>query len=138
MIRDTGSTQLSKPASGPRFARTNKMIKTVKYKLDQKAIVTVRGLAKGHGISKSSSNLILRDDLKLHAYKMTRCVSSFQMKKRFNLDGLYSSQNQCVWVASRDEADEQEGIKMRQKFPQNFLVWLGVCFKGVTPIVILD
>jgi hypothetical protein len=27
---------------------------------------------------------------------------------------------------------------MRQKFPQKVMVWLGVCSKGVTPLVILD
>lgn len=81
MISDAGSTQLSKPPSDPRFTRTSKMIKNVKYKLDQKTIVTVQSLAKGYGISKSSSLRILRDGLKLYAYKMTRCVTCFQMKK---------------------------------------------------------
>ncbi len=27
---------------------------------------------------------------------------------------------------------------MRQKFPQKVMVWLGVCSKGVTPLVIFD
>jgi len=35
-------------------------------------MVTVRGVAKGHGISKSSSHRILRDDLKLHAMHFCR------------------------------------------------------------------
>ena len=56
----------------------------------------------------------------------------------FDLDGIYNSQNQRIRAASRDEADEQGGIKMRQKFPQKVMVWLGVCSKGVTPLVILD
>ncbi|CAF4699035.1 unnamed protein product, partial [Rotaria magnacalcarata] len=55
----------------------------------------------------------------------------------FDLDGIYNSQNQRIWVASRDEADEQGGIKIRQKFPEKVMVWLGACSKGVTPLVIL-
>ncbi|CAM4833271.1 unnamed protein product [Rotaria magnacalcarata] len=43
----------------------------------------------------------------------------------FDLDGIYNSQNQRIWTASRDEADEHGGIKMRQKFSQKVMVWLG-------------
>ncbi|CAF3391616.1 unnamed protein product, partial [Rotaria sp. Silwood2] len=46
--------------------------------------------------------------------------------------------NQRIWAASRDEADKKGGIQMKQKFPQKFMIWLGVCSKGVTPLVILD
>jgi hypothetical protein len=44
------------------------------------------------------------------------------MKKMFDLDGIYNSQNQRIWAVSRDEADEKGGIKMRQKFPQKVMV----------------
>ncbi|CAF3279618.1 unnamed protein product [Rotaria sp. Silwood2] len=56
----------------------------------------------------------------------------------FDLDGIYNSQNQRIWATSRDEADKKGGIQMKQKFPQKFMIWLGVCSKGVTPLVILD
>ncbi|CAF1156711.1 unnamed protein product [Rotaria magnacalcarata] len=56
----------------------------------------------------------------------------------FDLGGIYNSQNHYIWTTSRDEADEHGGIKMRQKFPQKVVIWLGVCSKGVTPLVILD
>ncbi|CAF1110758.1 unnamed protein product [Rotaria magnacalcarata] len=51
---------------------------------------------------------------------------------------MYNSQNQRIWATSRDEADEKGGIKVKQKFPQKVMVWLGVCSKGVTPLVIFD
>ncbi|CAF4155164.1 unnamed protein product, partial [Rotaria magnacalcarata] len=51
---------------------------------------------------------------------------------------MYNSQNQRIWAASRDEADENGGINVKQKFPQKVMVWLGVCSKGVTPLVIFD
>jgi hypothetical protein len=62
----------------------------------------------------------------------------FSDEKMFDLDGTYNSQNQRIWAASRDEADERGGIKMRQKLPQKFMVWLDVCSKGVTPLDIFD
>jgi len=166
MIRDTGSIQLSTSPGAPRLARTSKTIEKVKHKLDRKKMVTTRGLAKEYGISKSSAHRILTKDLKLYAYKMTiepklteeqknkrkKIVNwignnfrkedtmriLFSDEKMFDLDGIYNSQNQRIWAASRDEADEQGGIKMRQKFPQKVMVWLGVCSQGVTPLVILD
>jgi hypothetical protein len=56
----------------------------------------------------------------------------------FDLDDIYNSQNECIWAVSRDEADKKGGIKMKQKFPQKVMVWLGVCSEGVIPLVILD
>ncbi|CAF0849042.1 unnamed protein product [Adineta ricciae] len=151
MIRETGSIQLLKPPGGPRFART---------------MVSVRSLTKDYPISKSSVHRILREDLKLHAYKMTvepkiteepktkrkkfvNWVGNnfrkedtmrilFSDEKMFDLDAIYNSQNQRIWVASRDEADEKGGIKMKQKFSQKFMVWLGVCSEGMIPLVIFD
>ena len=69
MIRETGSIQLSTPPGGPRFARTSKTIEKVKHKLNQQ-MVSVRSLAKYYSISKSSAHRILKDNLKLCAYKM--------------------------------------------------------------------
>ena len=69
MIHETGSIQLSTPSDGPRFARTSKTIQKVKHKLNQQ-VVSVRSLAKDYSISKSSAHRILKDNLKLCAYKM--------------------------------------------------------------------
>ena len=62
----------------------------------------------------------------------------FSDEKVFDLDGMYNSQNQRIWASSRDEADEKGGIEEKQKFPEKVMVWLGVCSKGVTPLVIFD
>ena len=69
MICETGSIQLSIPPGGPHFARTSKMIQKVKHKLNLQ-MVSVRSLAKDYSISKSSAHRILKDNLKLCAYKM--------------------------------------------------------------------
>ncbi|CAF1629333.1 unnamed protein product [Rotaria magnacalcarata] len=62
----------------------------------------------------------------------------FSDEKMFDVDGIYNSQNQRIWAASCDEANEKGGIKMKQKLPKKVMVWLGVCSKGVTPLVIFD
>ena len=51
---------------------------------------------------------------------------------------MYNSQNQRIWASSRDEADGKGGIKEKQKFLQKIMVWLGVCSKRVTSLVIFD
>ena len=165
MIRETGSIQLPTPPGGLRFARISKTIQKVKHKLNQQ-MVSVRSLAKDYSISKSSAHRILKDNLKLCAYKMRiepklteehknkrkKFVNwvghnfrkentmriLFSDEKIFDLDDMYNSQNQRIWASSRDEADEKGGIKEKQKFPQKVMVWLGVCSKGVTPLVIFD
>ena len=43
-----------------------------------------------------------------------------------------------MWAVNRADADKKGGIKQKRKFPQKVMVWLGVCSKGVTPLVILD
>ncbi|CAF2117487.1 unnamed protein product [Rotaria magnacalcarata] len=58
-------------------------------------------------------------------------------KKFFDIDGVYNSQNDRVWAIDRAYADKNGGIKQKRKFPQKVMVWLGVCSKGVTPLVIL-
>ncbi|CAF1934896.1 unnamed protein product [Rotaria magnacalcarata] len=59
-------------------------------------------------------------------------------KKIFDLNGMYNTQNDRVWTINREEADKNGGVKQRQKFPERVMVWLGVCSRGVTLLVILD
>ncbi len=62
----------------------------------------------------------------------------FSDEKIFDVDRIYNSQNERISAVSRVEANERGRIKMEQKFLQNVMVCLGVCFKGVTPLVIFD
>ena len=57
-------------------------------------------------------------------------------EKLFNIDGIYNSQNDCISTVSRVETDKRGVVKQKRKFPQKVMVWLGVCSKGVSPIVI--
>ena len=130
---DTDSIQLSTPPGGPLFAQTSKTVQKVKHNFNQKKMVSARSLTKDYGISKSSAHRILKEDMKLFPYKLRiepkltvehdnkrkKFVNSvghsfrkddtmrilFSDEKIFDLDGMYNSQNQLIWAASRDEAD---------------------------------
>ena len=58
------------------------------------------------------------------------------MRKYFNIDGVYNSQNDRMWAVNCADADEKSGIKQRRKHPEQVMEWLGVCSKGITPLVI--
>ena len=62
----------------------------------------------------------------------------FSDEKLFDIDGVYNSQNDRVWDVSRGEADKQGGIKQTRKFPEKVMVWLAICSKGVSPLVIFE
>ena len=64
--------------------------------------------------------------------------SLFSDEKFFDIDGVYNSQNDRVWVVDRADADEKGGIQQRRKFPQKVMVWLGACSKDSTPLLIFD
>ncbi|CAF1928957.1 unnamed protein product [Rotaria magnacalcarata] len=56
----------------------------------------------------------------------------------FDIDGVYNSQNDRIWAVDRSEADIKGGTRQKRKFPQKIMVWLGVCSKGVSPLVIFE
>jgi hypothetical protein len=122
------------------------MIQKVKHKLDQKKLVSGRSLAKEYGMPKSSGHRIMKEELVLYPYKMIiklKLTDEHNMKRKkfvnwdfesfrkedtmrilfsdgkmFDIDGIYNFQNQRILVASRAEANERGGIKMKQKFPK--------------------
>jgi transposase len=166
MLLETGAIQLIHSPGRPRTARSKKNINKIKARLKGKKPVTLRQLAQELDISHESVRQALKSDLRLKAYKKTTepLLTNLQKIKRkkfcywvhnnfkkedtlrilfsdeklFDLDGVYSSQNDRVWAASRTEADEKGGKKQKRKFPQKVMVWLGACSEGLTPLIILD
>ena len=53
----------------------------------------------------------------------------FSDENLFDLDGLYNAQSERIWAVCRDEADEKDGTKTHQKFPQKVMICLDVCSK---------
>ncbi|CAF3813941.1 unnamed protein product, partial [Rotaria sp. Silwood1] len=56
----------------------------------------------------------------------------------FDIDGVYNTQNDRIWAVNRAEANEKGGILQKKSFSQKVMVWLGVCSKGVSPLMIFD
>ncbi|CAF1037694.1 unnamed protein product [Rotaria magnacalcarata] len=165
MIEKTGAIRLSAPPGPPRIIRTKQMIEKVKNRLKRKKKVSSRILAHELSVSRTSVRRILRDDLQYHAYKMrvvpllkdehkgkrkrfsnwirtyfkkeTTMKILFSDDKMFDIDGVYNSQNDRIWAVNRQEADKAGGRKQKRKFSDKIMVWLGVCSKGVSPLVIL-
>ena len=128
--------------------------------------VSARKLSKELKLSRTSIQRILRDDLRYFSYKIiikpfltdahkaerkrfANWVRSnfrkeqtmrllFSNEKLFDMGGVYNVQNDRVWAPSRVEANECDGIKMKRKFSQKVMVWLGACLKGITPLVIFE
>ncbi|CAF5119622.1 unnamed protein product, partial [Rotaria sp. Silwood1] len=53
----------------------------------------------------------------------------------FDSDRVYNTQNDRIWAENCDEANQKDGIHQKKKFPVKVMVWLGVCSKGVSPLV---
>ena len=166
MIRETGSISMTTSSGRPRTIRTKTMVQKIKSRLKRKKRVSSRKLAQELDISRTSVRRVLNDDLGLRPYKIrivphiTDAQKSkrkkfanwirtnfkkedtlkilFSDEKMFDIDGVYNAQNDRVWAVNRSEADKNGGKKQKRKFPQKVMVWLGVCSKGVTPLVILD
>ncbi|CAF2094995.1 unnamed protein product, partial [Rotaria magnacalcarata] len=166
MIRKTGSISMATSPGRSRTTRTKAMIQKIKNRLRRKRRVSSRKLTQELDISRTSVRRVLRNDLGLRAYKkrivpMIRDAENLKRKKfanwlrtnykkeetlkvlfsdekMFDIDGVYNAQNDRVRAVNRGEADKKGGKKQKRKFPQKVMVWLGVCSKGVTPLVILD
>ena len=74
-----------------------------------------RKLSRELSISRTSVQRVLRDDLGLQAYKM-QVEPLLSEEKIFDIDGVYNSQNQRIWVVNRAEADARGCIRQRYKF----------------------
>ena len=59
-------------------------------------------------------------------------------EKMFDIDGVYNSQNDRIWAVNRADANIRGGVRQKRKFPEKDMVWLGVCSKGVSPLVIFE
>jgi transposase len=165
-IRETGCIELSKPTGRPRTIRTRAAIRKVKTRWQKGKCVTSRKLARRLAISRTSVQRILRHDLGLKSYgvlmeplltdehkekrlKFANWIRTnfrkentmrflFSDEKMFDIDGIYNSQNDRIWAIDRQDANRRGGVRQRRKFPQKLMVWLGVCSKGVSPLVIFE
>ena len=71
MIRSTGSIDLSSPPGSTRLVRTRGSIEKVKNRVERNTRISTRKLARDLGISRTTIQRILKDDLGLKPYKKT-------------------------------------------------------------------
>ena len=144
MIRDTGKITLFKSTGRLRTVRTAANIRKVKHRHDRLQVFSYLKIARDLRISRTIAQRILKDHLKLKSYriKVQTKISGDQKAERlkfanwirtnfrkqdtlrflfsddkmFDIDGVYNSQNERVWVPSRADADAKGGIKQIQKF----------------------
>ena len=166
MYREEGSINLRKPTGCPRTIRTKATIQKVERKMSRKIPPSAIKLAVEMGLSETTVRRVFREDVKLKPYKIkvkplltdqhrenrkrfANWIRTnfrkedtmrilFSDEKMFDIDGVYNSQNQRIWAPSRVEADAKGGIKRKIKFPPRVMVWLAVCSKGVSPLVIFE
>ena len=60
----------------------------------------------------------------------------FSDKKTFDLDGIYSCQNDRIWTVHREETNRRGRKEQLGKLAEKVKVWLAVCSEGV-PLLIL-
>jgi transposase len=138
-IRDTGAINMSRPPGRPRTIRTKGTIQKIKYRLERRKRVSSQKLSRELGISRTSVQRILKNDLALQAYKLQKeplltdehkekriqfanwirtnfrkgetMKIIFSDEKMFDIDGVYNSQNDRIWAVNRSEADARGGIR---------------------------
>ena len=139
MTRKTGATDLSKPSAGHRTVRMKTLVHKINRKSKDGKRISWRKLALEIDMSFSSAYRILRKDLKMKPYKKTvesllkeeqkaqwKTFTNWARKKfwkedtirilffnetMFDLDSIYNSQNDRIWVINRDEANWRGGKK---------------------------
>ena len=92
---------------------------------------------------------MLTDEHKAHRLKFVNWVQTnfrkedtmkvlFSDEKLFNIDGIYDFQNDRIWAVDRSEVDVKGGIRQICEFLQKIMARLGVCSKGLSPLVIFE
>ena len=150
MTCQNGTISLSSLPGCLRLVRTKANIKKVQDHLHRKSPTSARKIATELDISRTSVRRILKNDIGLRLYKkiIESSPSNDQRVKRkkfanwlrtnfrkedtmkillsdekyFDIDGVYNSQNDRVWVVNRADVDEKGGVKQRRKHPEKVMV----------------
>ncbi len=150
LYESTGEIDLKSPPGRTRIVRTATLIKKVKERLVLKGRQSARRLAKSLNISRGTMFRIIKDDLRLRAYRVTtqprlnedqkrRRVSFaywvrkelrkedhrrilFTDEKYFSIEGVFNRQNERIYAVSRLVADRQGGVQGTSSYPKRIMV----------------
>ena len=62
----------------------------------------------------------------------------FSDEKRLDINRLYNKQNDIIWASDCLQADKNERIHQKAKFPQSVMIWLGTCSNGIIRLMIIE
>ncbi|CAF3893753.1 unnamed protein product [Rotaria magnacalcarata] len=141
-IKATGTIQLQGPPCCPMLPSKKLNVsrstvrRIIKDDLGYKAFVkrVAPKLTEKQKIKRKSFGLWVRKNIR----KSMTAQILFSDEKRFDLDGMYNRQNERIYAATHDEADEKGAVHRKTKFPTGVMVWLGVCYEGITRPVIIE
>lgn len=171
--KETGTHENRPGQGGKRTARTEENIDQVRTMLDEnnrnKRIDDVPGnstrkIALELDISEPSARRILKDDLQLTPWKLTkgqkltdlqkeqRLIRSMALKTRFSygrhrqilfsdeklftIQESYNPQNDRIWSAEKPSAADR--VVERQMKPKGVMVWMGVGYDAKAPLIFIS
>ena len=162
--RDTGSVD-DKPRSGrPKSACSSKNIKNIKDKIRRNPNRSMRQMAKEHKISKGSVRNIVKNNLKLHPYRIQKAQKPTEQanssrvakskalitrlsngallntlwtdEKLFTVEQAFNKQNNRILASSIANASDR--IVERCAHPASVMVWAGVTSRFKTPLIFVE
>jgi len=166
-FRDTGSC-LPKVRSTPeRLVRTKQLIKNTREKLRRNPGRSARKLAQEATVSRSTMQRLLKDDLGVKPYKVTKrqLLSDATKTKRldrakvllkklfdgtqpqvlwtdeklFTVQAIHNAQNDRKWLKNKNSIPVEQRTSFRRQKPASVMVWAGVTSTGLkTPLIFID
>ena len=163
---DTGSIAKRYGGGPKKTATTPEMVRKVKARLERNPRRSGRKMAKELKISQDSIRRILKNELKVKAYKFqkahdlspqqkkVRCERAkellrlhergefpnivFSDEKNFPIEQFINTQNDRVYLTERSYENLSLRMATRSNFPSQVMVWAAVTADGRSPIVFIE
>ena len=165
-INRCGTIDLPNSKGRSRVLRTKALIQKVKQHLSTMKIACTRILAKEMKVSHTTMGQMIKEDPGLkpsikrisprfaEQHKIKRNSFGFWVRintrksmmekilfadeKYFDIDDIYNRQNDRIYAATREEADNKGGIHRKTQHPAQTMVQLEGRYQGVTRPIIID
>lgn len=165
-LRETGTIDCKKRKSYPRPVRTRGLINKVKCRLWRNPKQSINKMASDLGVSQPTLHRLVKEDLRLRAYKLRklqgltgpqkekRLIRSKALLKRFakskltnivfsdekffSVQQYHNSQNVRIYSASVEDIPEDMRTVERFQADRKVMVWAGISKKGKFPLVFVE
>lgn len=162
-FKEHGTVEIKRKTGRKRSVRTKKLLKCVREKIRRDGSRSYRKLASEHNISKSSMELLVKNDLKLKAFKKTRrhglTSKNIQDRKRkcklllerhansnivfsdeklFLLQPSLNSQNDRMYAASSMDIPQHKKTIQRFQNVKKVMVWGAISKDVKFPLIFVE